>query len=75
MGLEGSILIGHVLQKNPSGSGRGWKIWRKKRLRDWLEVIEKSVSMGGDENLDDDTEILVIVSLQNYKLIEGGEMA
>ena len=31
--------------------------------------------MGGDENLDDDTEILVIVSLQNYKLIEGGEMA
>lgn len=74
MGLEGSILTGHVLQKNP-GSGRGWKIWRKKRLRDWLEVIEKSVSMGGDENLDDDTVILVMVSLQKYKLIEGGEMA
>lgn len=47
----------------------------KKRLRDWLEVIEKSVSMGGDENLDDDTVILVMVSLQKYKLIEGGEMA
>lgn len=48
---------------------------KKKRLRNWLEIIEKSVSMEGDENLDDDTVILVIVSLQNYKLIEGGEMA
>ena len=28
--------------------------------------------MGGDENLNDNIVILVIVSLQNYKLIEGG---
>lgn len=31
--------------------------------------------MGGDENLNDNIVILVIVSLQNYKLIEGGAMA
>lgn len=28
-GLEGSTLIGRVLQKEPSGSGRGWKTRRK----------------------------------------------
>ena len=31
--------------------------------------------MGGDENLNDDTVILVIVFLQNFKWIEGGAMA